>query len=173
MNAAIYSVSQAFRLLRQASAGSSVYDRPSQHARTVGSDQDRCIRRILDGRRNLQKVGLRDLRNRLVPCDVQLARQKVHRAWMDLLSTLATVRMQTTLTSNGLTSKARFAARFSIPPNAAPICNCSRHVRAGRAASDQDDHAGVLLDHMARRGAGGDKARSYNRRERHHELFNR
>src|SRR6516165_12204967 len=40
---------------------------------------------------------------------------------MDLLSVLAKVRRQTTLTPNGLTSNARFAARFSIAPNAAPI----------------------------------------------------
>src|SRR5215469_681122 len=40
---------------------------------------------------------------------------------MDLLSVLAKVRRQTTLTPSGLTSNARFAARFSIAPNAAPI----------------------------------------------------
>src|SRR5215831_14595168 len=40
---------------------------------------------------------------------------------MDLLSMLAVVRRQTTLTSSGLTSNARFPARFSIAANAAPI----------------------------------------------------
>jgi len=49
----------------------------SQHA--VGSDQHGCIRCILDSRGNLQKVGLRNLRHRLVLCDVQFVGQKVHR----------------------------------------------------------------------------------------------
>src|SRR5499427_7592926 len=40
---------------------------------------------------------------------------------MDLLSMLAVVRRHTTLTPNGLTSNARFAARFSIAANAEPI----------------------------------------------------
>ena len=51
----------------------------SQHAGAVGSDQHGCIRCILDSRGNLQKVGLRNLRHRLVLCDVQFVGQKVHR----------------------------------------------------------------------------------------------
>ena len=35
--------------------------------------------RVLDSRRDLEKAGLRDVRHRLVFCDVQLAGHKVHR----------------------------------------------------------------------------------------------
>jgi len=67
---------------------------------------------------------------------------------MDLLLVFASVRRQTTLRPKGRTSKARFAVRFSIAPNAAPIA-----VVPG-AARQENDHARVLFGHMARGGAG-------------------
>src|SRR6516164_11211433 len=78
---------------------------------------------------------------------------------MDRLSVLANVRRQTTLTPKGLISKVRFCVRFPIAPNATPIAVAN--VCPSRATRHENDHAGALLDHRARRGAGGDNARRF------------
>src|SRR5262249_45179161 len=56
-----------------------IYYRGGQHSGEVGSDQDCCICGVLNSCRNLQEVRLRDLRNRLVLCDVELVDYHVHR----------------------------------------------------------------------------------------------
>ena len=63
----------------QSSSGSRVHHRSRQHSPTIRRDEHGRIRRILDSCRRLEKAGLRDVRNRLLLCDVQLACQKIHR----------------------------------------------------------------------------------------------
>ena len=125
----------------EGSAGSGVYNRPGYHARTVGRDQDRCIRRILDGRWNLKKVGLRDLRNRLVLCDVQLARQKVNRVADGPAVDIG----HCSDANHPDTERTDLEGEICGEILDCAKCRANRsrpgYVRAGRAASDQDDDA--------------------------------
>src|SRR5262249_15968975 len=123
MNAAIYSVSQAFRLLRQSSAAPAVAFTTVPVSMRARSEAIRtaafAVSWMVAGTFRKVDWGIWAIAWSLVICSWPARKSIV--SWMDLLSTLATVRRQTTLTPNGLTSKARFAARFSIGPNAAPI----------------------------------------------------
>jgi hypothetical protein len=53
----------------QGGASCRIHHRCGQHARPVGGNQHRCVRRVLDSRGGLEKTGLRDVRHRLLFCD--------------------------------------------------------------------------------------------------------
>src|SRR6516162_4139931 len=80
---------------------------------------------------------------------------------MDRLSVLANVRRQTTLTPKGLISKGEILREI---PDCSE-CHADRrrawNVCPSRATRHENDHSGALLDHRARRGAGGDNARRF------------
>src|SRR5215467_5932938 len=137
---------------------------PGQHACTVGSDQYRCIRRILDSRGNPQKVGLRDLRHRLVLRNVQLAGQKIHR----VLNAPAVGVGQRSKAHDPDAKGADLEGQISGEILDSAKCRANRgraqDMRPSRATGHKNDRSGVLLNHMARGGAGSDKARLYHRR---------
>src|SRR5215469_6835965 len=138
-----------------------------------GGVQDSCIRRVPDGGRNLQKAGLRDLRDRLVLRDVQLASQKVHGVLDRPAVDIGHCSNANHPNAERTDLEGEICGEILDGAKCRTYRGHSRNMCPGRAASDQDDHTGVLLDHMARRGAAGDKAGPHHRCEGHHELLNR
>ena len=114
-----------------------------------------------------------NLRHRLVLRDVQPAGQKVHRVLNGPAVGVSYRSQADDPDTEGADLEGQIFCQILDRAKRCTNRGGAWHVSAGRAARHENNHAAVLLDHVARGGAGSDKARPYHRGQRHHELRNR
>jgi len=154
-------------------AGGRVHHRRGHHARAVGSEKGRGSGGFGDARRNLQEIEAREPGDHLVFREAQPAAEGLH----CLLDRSAVDVRGGAQADDPDARGAHFdrevlGQRFDRAERRADG-GCSLDMAARRAAGQEQDDAGLLRRHAARRGARGDELRLYDRHEGRHEFVDR